>query len=140
MKGYVVLANCKPFTPRRGAISTNFQSWNGRVWPSPFLLERKEPRFESWFRDHFFRGCNLWTAKQHRELRRDEAIVYLGGKCRDCGNFDKRVLEFHHSKERRNNGLTVAALFQGSWERLRKVLDVCELLCANCHKIKTLQQ
>lgn len=82
----------------------------------------------------------MWTAKGHRQLRREEAVVYLGGKRQDCGNSDRRVLEFHHSKERRANRMTVAALFSGSWSRLQKELDKCELLCANCHKIKTLQQ
>lgn len=80
------------------------------------------------------------SSKEHRQLRRDEAIAYLGGKCCDCDNSDKRVLEFHHSKERRRNGLTVASYLSGSWQRLQKQLDKCELLCANCHKIKTLQQ
>jgi 5-methylcytosine-specific restriction endonuclease McrA len=82
----------------------------------------------------------MWTAKQHRCQRREQALVYLGSKCLDCGNSDHRVLEFHHAEERRNNGATVSALFQGSWKRLQKALDKCELLCANCHRIKTAQE
>ena len=82
----------------------------------------------------------MWTAIQHRQKRREQAITYLGGECRHCGNSDERVLEFHHATERRKNGLTIAALFGGSWARLKTQLDKCDLLCANCHKIETLQQ
>jgi 5-methylcytosine-specific restriction endonuclease McrA len=82
----------------------------------------------------------MWTAKEHRFRRREQAIQYLGGKCIDCGNLDHRVFEFHHAEERRNNGATVGSLFQGSWGRLKEELDKCELLCANCHKIKTAQE
>lgn len=80
----------------------------------------------------------MWTAKEHRQLRREQAFEYLGGLCNLCGNPDKRVLEFHHATERRVNRPTVAALLQGSWSRLQKELDKCRLLCANCHKIETL--
>ena len=78
----------------------------------------------------------MWTVKGHRALRKQQAIEYLGGKCLDCGNEDKRVLEFDHAKKRRSNGPTIASLFDGSWQRLQKELDNCELVCANCHKTR----
>ena len=75
------------------------------------------------------------SAKEHRQERKRQAITYLGGKCADCGNSDTLVLQFDHVTERRNNGPTVAALLSGSWKRLKKSLDKCELVCANCHTI-----
>jgi hypothetical protein len=82
----------------------------------------------------------MWTLRAHREIRRQQAFDYLGNVCCECGNPDKRVLEFHYSKERRNNRATIGGLLSGSWERLQKHLGNCEVVCANCHKIKSLQE
>lgn len=86
------------------------------------------------------RPDQIWTAKSHRQTRRSQAIAYKGGKCIDCNNSDERVLEFDHTTERRNGRPTVAHFCSGSWERLKEELDKCDLVCANCHKIRQLDQ
>ena len=63
------------------------------------------------------------------------AIEYKGGKCLICG-YNKYVgaLDFHHLDEgTKEFGLAVAGLTR-SWERTKKELDKCVLLCANCHR------
>ena len=75
--------------------------------------------------------------KKRRFHRKMQAIEFLGGKCLDCGNDDTRVLEFDHAKTPRNGAKTISSYFQGSWERLEKQLEPCELVCANCHAIRT---
>lgn len=82
----------------------------------------------------------MWNEKEFRLYRKEKAMAYLGDKCADCGNSDRRVLEFHHAKKRRSNGCTIASLLKSSWLKLKKELDKCKLLCANCHKIRTTQQ
>jgi 5-methylcytosine-specific restriction endonuclease McrA len=85
-------------------------------------------------------GKRKKSKKKSRQKRKLEAIQYLGGKCMDCGNTDTRVLEFDHAKVRRNGRYTIASYLQGSWERLRPHLDECELVCANCHAIRTAER
>ena len=80
------------------------------------------------------------TAKEHRGQQKARAVAFLGGKCADCRNPDSRVLEFDHAHERRNNGPTIGSLLDGSWSRLVKHLGKCELVCANCHKMRQLSQ
>jgi len=63
------------------------------------------------------------------------AIEYKGGKCSNCGY--KRfigALEFHHlDANGKDFGLSTEGLTR-SWERTRKELDKCILVCANCHR------
>jgi len=63
------------------------------------------------------------------------AIEYKGGKCLFCGyNKCNDVLDFHHiiSKEK-EFGLSVRGLTR-SWNKIKKELDKCVLVCANCHR------
>lgn len=77
-----------------------------------------------------------WRRKRLIQIR-GEAIVRHGGKCLRCGLTDVRVLQFDHingggSQERKTNS------------QLKILTDIAngkrqdfQLLCANCHVLKT---
>lgn len=54
--------------------------------------------------------------------------------CKDCGCSDPRVLEFDHV-----NGKTrsVSTMLNFCWESVLKEIEKCEVVCANCHRIRT---
>ena len=60
--------------------------------------------------------------------------------CKDCGNrFPSYVMDFDHIPER---GKKCFALSDGSGKRmpenrLRKEIAKCDVICANCHRIRT---
>ena len=78
--------------------------------------------------------CRNEAVKNKRKKLRLELIEYKGGKCEICGYckcYD--ALEFHHKNPEEkefgiSNGNTV------SIEKLKKEVDKCSLLCANCHR------
>lgn len=73
------------------------------------------------------------VAKRRAKLRQ-MARDYKGGKCVVCG-YDRcqRALSFHHiDPQMKEFGLSVKGLTR-SWEKIRKEIDKCVLLCANCH-------
>ena len=73
------------------------------------------------------------VAKRRKKIR-DMALEYGGGKCVLCG-YDtcKRALSFHHRDPKKKDfGLSTKGITR-SWEKTRKELDKCVLLCANCH-------
>lgn len=74
------------------------------------------------------------VAKRRKKIK-EMAIVYKGGKCYICGyNKCNAALDFHHRNEiNKSFGLSVRGLTR-SWERTRKELDKCVLVCANCHR------
>ena len=76
---------------------------------------------------------------QERDQRKRRAVEYLGGKCADCGYQTEflTVYDFHH-KEERSDKKEISYLITANvgWEKLRRELDKCILLCANCHRIR----
>ena len=55
--------------------------------------------------------------------------------CMRCKIKDTRVLDFHHKNEQTK--LFTVGSFRRSvgFERIRKEVEKCEVLCANCHRI-----
>lgn len=75
-----------------------------------------------------------WTNWRNGNYRKNKlrAIKYLGGKCKKCG-YDKciQALDFNHLK---NKKIALSRFLMKKWDRVKKELDKCELLCANCHR------
>jgi len=70
---------------------------------------------------------------QWRRRLKLRAIEYLGGKCIYCGYHEcSAALEFHHPNDNKDFGLSQKGVTR-SWERVKKELDKCELVCKNCH-------
>lgn len=72
-----------------------------------------------------------------RRLRFKKLAKYFSRHpCVDCGETDILVLEFDHiGKKRAGIGVLMASLH--SWRQIRKEIRKCEVVCANCHRIRT---
>ena len=72
--------------------------------------------------------------RRRKEIRM-KAINHLGGKCIKCG-YDKypEVLEFHHKDPSQKEFNVSRKGHCRSWERVKKEIEKCDLLCANCHR------
>lgn len=74
------------------------------------------------------------VAKRRKKIKA-MAIEYKGGKCMLCG-YNKCVdaLDFHHiDPSKKEFGLGLGGLTR-SWDRVKKEVDKCVLICANCHR------
>lgn len=55
--------------------------------------------------------------------------------CTDCGNYyPYYVMDFDHQKDKKYQ---IANMTAQSWELIEKEINKCELVCANCHRIRT---
>jgi len=74
------------------------------------------------------------VAKRRKQIRQ-MAVDYKGNKCAICGYKEcLQALEFHHiSMEGKDFGISAKG-YTRSWYEVRKELDKCILLCANCHR------
>jgi hypothetical protein len=77
--------------------------------------------------------------KAYREEMRDK-IVYLKSTtpCTDCGIFyPSYVMQFDHIGT--DKIMAVSTMIQRMWSRenIQKEIDKCELVCANCHAVRT---
>lgn len=80
--------------------------------------------------------------KKIKDNLRKILLEYLSDKsCQKCGISDPRVLEFDHlDSSTKSFGIARAIGDTISWEKILLEIEKCQILCANCHKIRTAEQ
>lgn len=76
------------------------------------------------------------TSKEKKEMKRLLYEYLLNHPCIDCGETDPVVLEFDHLREK-FAGVTVLAARGYNWRQIAAEIDKCEVVCANCHRLRT---
>ena len=91
--------------------------------------KRKEKRTYADRREYLKKA----VAKRRRKMRL-MSLEYKGGKCVICGYKKSiRALTFHHvNPKEKSFGLSANGITR-SWQKTKKELDKCVLLCMNCH-------
>ena len=74
---------------------------------------------------------------ERRRMLTDKVWEYKSNsKCHDCGERNPIVLEFDHLGDKSFNVSEMPT--QGySWERILQEIKKCDVVCANCHRIRT---
>ena len=68
--------------------------------------------------------------------KKDKLVFYKGGKCFDCGGvFPNCCFQFDHRNPREK--LFLLSDFRYKYEDCLSEADKCDLVCANCHDIRT---
>ena len=60
--------------------------------------------------------------------------------CIDCGQTDIRCLEFDHVRGNKSANITRMITSATSWSNIESEIAKCEVRCANCHRVKTLER
>jgi len=68
------------------------------------------------------------------DAARLKAQAYLGGKCVGCGVTEN--LQFDHL-DRNLKEFNISSRLAYSWESIQQEVDKCQLLCYDCHEIKS---
>ena len=70
-----------------------------------------------------------------RKIIKQWALDYKGHQCHGCGyNKCDTALEFHHIDPSKKDFIISDTNLKLDWEIIKKELDKCELVCANCHR------
>ena len=78
--------------------------------------------------------CNACNVTICRQRRKQKCINYKGGKCQICGyNKCNAALQFHHKDPNQKEFGLSSKGRPIAWEKTKKELNKCEILCANCH-------
>lgn len=81
--------------------------------------------------------ASCYSKKKYEKSRENKRrlVEYKGGlSCLHCGNDDHRVIEFHHRDPSKKEG-AISAMLSHSWPKIKREIDKCDALCANCHRI-----
>ena len=75
------------------------------------------------------------AVQKRRKKIRQMAIEQKGGSCEKCGyNRCIDALEFHHEDPTRKNFSISNKGYARSWVKVKKEIEKCTLVCANCHR------
>lgn len=110
----------------------------------------KDEKFISEFRKHSAnkdgiysqcKSCDYSRIKNHKIKLKEKICNFLlqhfeENPCRMCGETNPILLEFDHLRDKSVN-VSKAILDMWSIERLQDEIDKCQVLCANCHRMKT---
>lgn len=72
---------------------------------------------------------------EHRSKLKD---ILIASKCSDCPCSDWRVLEFDHINDDKKGDVTQLIQNGNSWEVILSEINKCEIVCANCHRLRTM--
>jgi hypothetical protein len=90
-------------------------------------------------KERYSRGEVKKTSQESRErvAERNRSFILeaLVSGCVDCGEKNPVVLEFDHQRDKIMN--VSVMLYSYSLERIRQEVEKCEIVCANCHRIRT---
>lgn len=94
-----------------------------------------------YLKNHYKSNKEYYSEKRERNRAEYKKKFYEFLKtksCQVCGNSDIRVLEFDHVRDKKFN--ISAKMANMPLENLMSEISKCEILCANCHRIKTSNQ
>ena len=82
---------------------------------------------------------NKLRAQQRRDMK-TRVVDHFGRQCFDCKQQfqDDCVYDFHHVDINKDN-TTPSKILHCGWETIMKELSECVMLCANCHRIRHMQ-
>jgi hypothetical protein len=122
--------SCFPFGPRKIGDEPNKTK-------TCTMCKKDFPHTQFFTRHGWISGkCRVCTMTYHRLRKQDlkkRAVEYKGGCCMLCGyNKNYAALDFHH-RDPNQKEFTIRRASE-NFEKLKKELDKCDLVCANCHR------
>jgi hypothetical protein len=103
------------------------------------------PCRSEYHREHYLANKQRYieqaAASQHRlRLERTWYLIeyFKTHPCADCGEDDPIVLEFDHLEDKCFD--IAQALPYRSWQTILDEIEKCEVVCANCHRRRTVQR
>lgn len=79
--------------------------------------------------------CRVDTVQKRRNIIKQKAVEYKGGKCCICG-YNKYIgaLEFHHLNPEEKDFSIGAKGYTRNLDVVKRELDKCICVCSNCYK------
>ncbi len=83
------------------------------------------------------RASNSAKNKRRRKVKKWLRSFLETSKCTDCRTTDVRVLEFDHVRGKKEMEISRLVNDGYSSKRLYREIAKCDVVCANCHRIRT---
>lgn len=104
-----------------------------KAWCKPCANAHNRERYE---KDPARKALIRKHNKKNRLNNQKKLFQYLSkSKCASCGETNILTLQFDHLNNKKFEIGNQSNYL--SWKTLKKEIDKCQVLCANCHSIKT---
>lgn len=105
-----------------------------------FVKDETDRKERSKVKSHRYHVKNRRIIKQKNKDAKRKTAEYINSikqsaTCARCGNSDFRCLVFHHLRDKEFD-ISVAVQRRISLDVIKKEIEKCEVLCANCHMIE----
>lgn len=78
---------------------------------------------------------NQYVKNKYQERHQEVQKIKSSLCCAKCGDTRFYVLDFHHKNpEEKNDGIAQMLRNNTPWEKIKKEMEKCVPLCANCHR------
>jgi hypothetical protein len=78
------------------------------------------------------------SGRKRRELLSQRVNELKNRPCADCGGrFPPCAMDFDHVLGKKIDDVSGIRIDTGRWERVLAEIEKCELVCANCHRVRT---
>jgi hypothetical protein len=113
----------------------------GRRWGTCKVCQRRQKnRYYAAHREEYNARKRIRT-QTTRDAARQYVLDYLSTHpCVECGESDPMVLEFDHIHGRKSKAVSVMVSEGKTFEAIQVEIDKCQVLCANCHRRKTMKE
>ena len=94
----------------------------------------------AWRADKYDENKPSFIERNKRQYRKLRAILdeAKSGPCLDCGrSYPPYVMDFDHRDPKTKVAKVSTMVYKGSESLLRAEIAKCDLVCANCHRIRT---
>lgn len=89
-------------------------------------------------RNHYRKNKKTYKerAKLHKQSMRNQVQEIKGSNpCVDCGGmFHFSQMDFDHLE---NKSFEISRMYTYSWQSIQAELSKCDLVCSNCHRLRT---
>lgn len=81
--------------------------------------------------------CKAHAVNAEHKEKKIQLIIEFGGHCADCdGKYPPCVFDFDNLGDPRKHTV-VGKLLWASWDRIAEEVSKCDMVCSNCHRIRT---
>lgn len=138
-----ILRVMEKLCPACSIVKTSDQFGLNRAKPDGKQTQCRQCR-KATNRKYYERTKEVHNPSRHARREREKArvrdyvlSVLLREFCVDCGTSDVRVLEFDHVTDGKLFNISEAAAKGYSNQAIAEEIKKCEVVCANCHRIRT---
>lgn len=103
-------------------------------------IEDKKAYHKQYIKKHYQANKEKYlTAIRQRKQNLKELIRQEKMKpCKDCNtSYPYYVMQFDHTGDDKNGHIARAVSNGWSWDKIKAEIDKCDVVCANCHAIRT---